>query len=527
MQPPELTLISDYLSHYARRQPEVEALVHDELRLTYQEAAALVDRCARALLANGLKRGDRVVLLGRPRPEYFIVFLATASLGALWLGLDPKYRPSELAHRVGDSRPRALFGMLGPEDRDQATKLRALAAEVSSVEFVVTRAGIHGFASSFEEFLADGERVSSKELRRARACVEARDPAAIIYTSGSTGEPKGAMLSHRGLVRCSLIQADHWYERRPRFVCDLPINHVGCLGDICCSTLVAGGTIFFMEKFDPAAALKLVERERITVWGGVPTMFLIAVETQEFETCDLSSLRRIVWGGAAAPKSLLQRLQRTGATLSTSYGLTESTGSITYTRDDADLDTLAETVGQPDPRYEVRIAGPDGQSCQVGQEGEIQVRGDFITVGYFNRPDATAAAIDADGWLHTGDIAVRMQDGNIRLVGRMKEMYKSGGFNIYPREIELALEQHPSVRLAALVGVPDPLYGEVGHAFVAVESGNAITEDELRAFCRERLANYKVPKRFFIESALPTLPVGKVDKIALRKLAIGRLESGA
>ena len=216
---------------------------------------------------------------------------------------------------------------------------------------------------------------------------------------------------------------------------------------------------------------------------------------------------------------MIEALRRTspGVVVATSFGMTETTGSVTYTQPDDDLDTLSETVGRPDPHFEVRIARPDGAPVAPGEEGEIQVRGEHIMLGYWRRPEATAAAIDADGWLHTGDVALLRPDGNFALRGRMSEMYKSGGENVYPREVEQVLEAHGAVALAAVLGVRDPLYGEVGHAYVIRRPGSDPTEDELRAFCRERLVNFKVPKRIVVADALPMLPIGKIDKVALRR----------
>jgi fatty-acyl-CoA synthase len=324
------------------------------------------------------------------------------------------------------------------------------------------------------------------------------------------------MISHHGLVHCSKVQWERWRTREPlRILCNFPINHVACTGDVCSYALVAGGTIVFMESFDPAGTLDAIERERLNVWGGVPTMLQLCAAVPDFDRRDLSSVELILWSGAAAPRSLLERLSCRGAKLATSYGMTETTGSVTYSDPGADLDTLAETIGRPHPSYQVRLAKEDGRPCAAGEEGEIQVRGDFIMLGYWNRPDATAAAIEADGWLHTGDVAVAREDGNWRIVGRRSQMYKSGGYNVYPREIEIALESHPAVAMAAVVPVPDPLYQEVGHAFVVPRGAAEPAEEELRAFLRERLANYKVPKRLFVRGQLPMLPVGKVDRVRL------------
>ncbi len=510
MEPPLLPRLSDYVTHWAAEMGTTEAAVMGDLRLTWNDLARDVDACAKGLLGAGVAHGDRVALLGNPRPEFLVVYLATASVGAVFQGLNPKYSYGELLYVAGDARPVLLFDLVG----DEATANR-LRADTPSIRDVV--AWHEGTATSYTAFLAAGHGVQPDRLHAARATVDTLDPMALVYTSGSTGRPKGALLPHRGLTYCSTVQADHWVGAPAwRVVCNLPINHVGCLGDLCAASIVAGGTLVFRERFDAEELLHLIEKERIDLWGAVPAMFALSAQTPSFPTADLTSLRRIIWSGGAMPIGLARQLQARCATVANSYGLTESVGSVTYTDDDADLETKCVTIGRPDPRYEVRIATSDGTECSIDEPGEILVRGDFVMRGYLNRPEATAEAIDAHGWLHTGDVATRRGDGNLVLLGRMQDMFKSGGYNVYPTEIETALEKQPSVTLAAVLGVPDAVYGEVGHAFV-LGSPTALTAHDLRAFAKERLANYKVPKHFTIASELPMLPIGKIDKLTLRQ----------
>lgn len=536
--PPELARISDYPAYYARRTPEAEAAVAGDTRLSYAALDAAVTRCARALLAAGIGRGDRVAMLTTPRTEFLVVFLATASIGAMWVGLNPRYTLEEYRYAIGDSRPKLIVALSEFAGRDYRPELAALMAEHGFVERLVLldgdwRAGAGGLGA----FLETGGTVTDAALAQARDRVDPDDPALIVYTSGSTGRPKGAMLTHYGLVHCCAIQAERWPASPMRVLCNLPVSHVGGVGDTACYALVAGGLCVFMERFDPAGSLEAIERERITFWGQVPTMLQQTVAHADFTRRDLSSLQIVMWSGAAASRDLILALGRTGARLVMSYGMTELTGSVTYSDDDiglpgsdpgsAELEILAETIGKPDPRYECRIVGEDGDPAPTGEPGELQFRGRWMMAGYFGRPEATAEAVGANGWLRSGDIGVMRADGNIQLVGRRTEMFKSGGYNVYPREIELAIETHPEVAVAAVVGVPDPDFQEVGWAYVVLEAveegagadpgaGAAPDEAALRAHCRARLANYKLPKRFFIRPALPLLPIGKIDKTALR-----------
>lgn len=518
---PYFERISDYVPHWAATHPDREALVGGATRWTYRDLDLEVDRISTALLRLGVGRGDRVALLGRSHPLSFAHFLATASLGAIWVGLNPKYTRDEIAAVVSDSRPAVVFVMVDEDDGRHTSDLQEVVTQLGDPVQLVTwdenpSAGWIGWPAFVEGSVDHGG------LRSARALVHARDAAAMIYTSGTTGRSKGALVPHVGLTRCGVVQTGRWYGDAPRKLCDLPLNHIGGLGDICTSILVAGGTVVFMERFDAAEALRQIEKEQLTHVYWIPTQLLAVVDTPEWDECDLTSLEWILWGGAAAPVTLLRKLAQKCDRLGTSYSLTESTGSVTYTDEGDSLDTLSWSVGKIDPHYEVRILDADGRDVGPGEDGEVNIRGEHITLGYFGRPEATAEAVDQDGWLHTGDLARLEPNGHLRLVGRLKEMYKSGGYNVYPREVETAIEEHPAVSLAAVIGVPDDRWGEVGHAFVVAEG---LSTAELDSFLESRLANYKRPKRLWIEQTLPTLPIGKVDKSELRRRVAAQAQS--
>lgn len=521
----ELGRISDYPDYWAQRRPTQQAMVLGPCRLTYAALAAEVDRCARAMFAAGVRRGDRVAVLATPRPESLICFLASARLGAMFTGLNHRFKLDELAYVVGDSAPRLLIAMTQIETRDCRPDLRELAARQPSVKRIVTLPGaIEGLSQSYDSFLDGAATVDGEAYALAAATVGPADPILLVYTSGSSGRPKGAMISHRGLSHCSRNQCDHWWAVPLRVLNNLTISNMFCVGDLFCYCLVGGGTTIFMERFDPRGVLETIERERVTVWGQVATMQQLALAHPDAPGFDLRSLQLIFWAGAPAPRDLIRKLQAICPNLSTNYGLTETVAGVTYARVGSSLEVLAETAGSPDPHYELRVVGPDGRVLGDDEEGEIQVRGLCQMVGYFNRPEATSAMIDGEGWLHTGDIGLRRPDGNYRIVGRLSDMYKSGGFNVYPREVEILLESHPAVALAAVVGVADGTYGEVGWAYLVAKPGERIEEAEIKGWCGARIANFKVPKRFVLCDRLPMLAVGKVDKPALRRAAAeGRL----
>lgn len=517
--PPLLPRISDYAAWQAEHRPQAEALVLGERRVSFQALHESVEALARALLAAGVGKGDRVATLQTPHPDYLTVFLATASIGAIWVGLNPRYRLGELTHVITDAEPSVLITRTVIEDRRYHDEIEALRTGAASLRRVVAFEG-EPPADGVErmaDFLARGAAVTDAQLAAARAGCGGRDPCLIVYTSGSTGAPKGALLTHDAMARFCLEQNRLWPISPYRSVNYFPVNHVGCVIDCTLPCLLAGGTLFFMEQFDPAECLALMAREKITLWGSVPSVFQMQVSLPDFEGYDLSAVQLIIWEGAAMPRELIERLQRIQPRMATNYGMTETTSAITALAPTEDVEILSSSVGEAFPGVEIRLADADGRPVPAGAEGEVQTRSPYNLPGYWRRPDATGEAFTADGFFRTGDLAMRRPDGRYRIVGRLKEMYKSGGYNVYPREVESAIEAHPAVAQVAVVAAPDPVWQEVGIAYV--EPRAEVSAAELEAHCRARLANYKVPKRFVIEPNLPLLPIGKIDKVALKRRA--------
>lgn len=517
---PAHKLIADYAMRYAHQTPEREAVVFAEQRLTYTKLYDQVIVCARALLAIGIEKGDRVAVLCTSRPEYWVTFLAATSIGAIWLGLNPKYQPQEIRYVIDDAQPRLLFAMAGFEGRTYTELVHSLQADYGCITHTVFITESILNTQSWAEFMALADSIDHDALAQRKRQIDTMDPALLVYTSGSTGKPKGALLSHYGLCFGSEVGSSHLALREPRILCNFPINHVACVADTCCVNLVAGGTIVFQERFDPAQVLQTIERERLTLVGGVPTMLLMLLDHPDFVHTDFSSVELIAWGGAALPVSTIKRLQKLAPRLINVYGMTETAANTTYTSPDADLVELSETIGRPSPYMPCRIVNADAEECAVGEEGELQFKGDYLLLEYLNRPQASREVYTGDGWLHSGDLGYWRDNGTISLVGRLSDMYKSGGYNVYPREIENRLESHPAVAMAAVVAVPDKRYQEVGAAFVMTNQSSQITADGLRDFCKETLANYKVPKTFSLVNELPMLPVGKVDKVSLKQMAL-------
>ena len=523
------TLLSDYLVHFAKQTSDVEALVFGDERLSYAELNQRVTRYAKALMAAGIVKGDRVATLSTPSSDYWVMFLATVSIGGIWLGLNPKYKLPEFRFIVEDAKPKALFTIAKFEQVNFEDIVITLFNDYEFLQSVVSLREHIDPAQKLEAFLNSGASVSDELLLQRRAELAAMDPALLVYTSGSTGKPKGALLSHYGLCFGATIQNKHYAIHQPRMLCSFPINHVACVADTCCINLVAGGTLIFQERFSPGAVLQLVAQEKVTVLLAVPTMLLLLLEHADFAATDFGSIELIAWGGAALPVQNIERLKTIAPRLMNVYGLTESAANVTYTRINADMTELSETIGRPDDETPCRIINAQGQLCAVGEEGELQFKGDYLLLEYLNRPEATRDVYTADGWLHTGDLGYWREEGTITLVGRMSDMFKSGGYNVYPREIENHLETHPAVEMAAVVGVPDERFQEVGAAYVILnDDQQKLATDHfteaLKTYCAVHLANYKIPKSIAIVTTLPTLPVGKVDKVALKQQACEQLQ---
>ena len=479
-----------------------------------------IEQCSKALLASGVEKGDRVATLCTPSSDFYVIFLATVNIGAIWIGLNPKYSLDEFKHVIEDASPKLLFSMIAIEHRDYTDELNYLYRNYDCIEHLVFLGTGAVSTLSFADFLGHHTQVSQLHYVEAIEAVESMDPALIVYTSGTTGRPKGAKLSHYGLCFGSEVQADHFDIDDPTIICNMPINHVACIADICCTTLVKGGTIHFHDSFNPQAMLKTIEKEKIKMWAGVPTMFLLQLNVENFSEFDLSHLQLILWGGAAMPESALMQLKKLNLPMMTLYGMTETSAHTIYSSKNASLSSLRHCIGFPDPRMPCRIADEHSKQCGFGIKGELQFKGNYLMLGYYNNPSATAAAFTKDGWFKTGDLAVQRENGEISLVGRMSEMFKSGGYNVYPKEVEILLETHPLVETAVVVSIPDIIFQEVGVAFIVSPKNKVLDTQALFAFCKQHLANYKVPKKLIQIVKLPLLPIGKVDKNALKDIAV-------
>jgi len=524
-------LLWQCVSRHAAARPDAEAVVCGTVRITWRQLEVAVERTALALLEAGVARGDRVALLGAPCPEFVTTILAAGRVGAIWLGLNAKFTIDELRELVAHAEPTVLVALGEYLGADIAARARELATVVPAVRRVLVIGG--GAADDHAAFVDRDRPELAAALAARQAEVSPDDPTLLMYTSGSTGRPKGVLHSHRAILTSAATESRHMLaDEAGKLLLHFPINHVAADVEIAATSLLVGSTLVLMDRFDPQASLETIAREGVTMVGQVPVMFLMQMQSPAFATLDWSRVRSIVWGGARASPLLLGVLSRiaaaTGARLSTGYGSTELCGFTTYSMPDDPLDLLATTCGRVVPPFEMRIVDDARRPLPCGAVGEVCFRGPTVMLGYFREPGLTAAAIDADGWYHTGDLGRMDERGYLSLEGRRSEMFKTGGENVFPREVEDVIEAHPAVLFCAVIGVPHEVFDEVGHAFVMPKPGMAVGEDELREHCRVRLVNFKVPKAFVVRASLPLLPNGKVDKKPLRReLGLGATPGGA
>lgn len=517
---PVFQRLSDYVEYHAEHTPDATALVLGLQRTSYARLADQIARLAKAMLATGVEPGDRVAVLQNPTPDYFVSFIAAASIGAIWVGLNPKYRLEELRHIVTDSRPRLLMVRSQIGDRDYSADIAVL-RESAAIPHVV------GFDSgdaeanivSIDDFIASGAAVSQDVLEQRRSQAGGRVACLLVYTSGTTGTPKGALLHQQAIIDFSLAQNRLWPLDDCRMVNFFPINHIGSTIDLASPCMIAGGTTIFMEQFDAARSLDVMAAEKVTLWIATPSVFALQLAELDRRARDLSAVKLIVWEGSAITPEIFDRLAAICPAMATNYGMTESTSAITATPPSHDREALLGSVGPAFEGVEVLIADSAGNPVADGVTGEILARSPNNFLGYWNLPDASREAFTRDAFLKTGDLGVKLPDGSFRIVGRIKEMFKSGAYNVYPREVEGAIEDHPAVEQAVVVAVPDPAWQEVGVAFVKLTPGVEIDGGTLLTWLKQRLANYKVPKHLSIEAELPLLPIGKIDRVALRKRA--------
>ncbi len=518
-------LIYNLLLTHSEINGQKVALVDGERKVTYRKLLDSVTRLGCALIGKGIKPGDRIATLAPPCIEFWLCFLACTAIGAQWFGLNPRYKKREFSIFIEDAKPSLIFTFSPFDGRNYFREMELVVREANLeqsckvVEFASTSSDFESFINCLEECSVPASRAI---FFTATDQVKETDTAAIVYTSGTTGRPKGAMLSHAAMRRSAEASVAWMGEALEKVIMAFPINHIGSLNAIGMNTLTYGGTIYFIKRFDIGGILELGQEEDISFAGHNQTTLRMMLDYPGFSLDHLSALKLLIHGGSRTDADTLKTFLSLETKISSVYAQTETCGYVLRSDFCAALDVMANTLGKPIDGVTARIRAPDGYNdLSDGEVGELQLQFDWPFSGYLGNSSATKNVFTDDHFLRTGDLCIRRKDGNYEFIERVNNTFKSGGYTVYPTEIENVILEHPGTGLAAVIPVDDKKFGKVGFAFVSPQKGTRLDRIELLEFLKNELANYKVPKELSIVESLPTLANTKIDRQLLKEIANG------
>jgi len=545
--------IPAHLAQVAAQYPEREAVVsvHQQRRLTYAQLKQATDQLARGLLAVGFQKGERIGVWSTNNIEWLLLQLATARIGAVLVNINPAYRPRELAYALQKSEVQGLFSIPSFRTSDYVGMLAelipelkvGLPSEIKNKDFPQLRrialfdpaqpdktARPYSGFLSWQEVVTAGTAVTDAQLDAATQALDVDDPINIQYTSGTTGFPKAVVLTHHNILNNGYFTALAMrFTERDRLAVPVPFYH--CFGMVISNLVclsVGACLVLPSEHFDPLAVLQAAQDEHCTALHGVPTMFIAELEHPRFAEFDLSSLRTGIMAGAPCPPALMRRVIETMhcPEILIGYGETEASPLTHLTSPGDSFERRTETVGTNLPHQEVKVADiMTGATVPAGEVGEVCFRGHHVMRGYYNDPEATHKAIDPQGWLHSGDLGRMDADGYMRITGRLKDMIIRGGEKIFPAEIEEFLFTHPKIAQVSVFGIPDEFYGEEVMAWLQLHAGQTASEDEIKAFCKGKMAHFKIPKYIWFVDEFPMTVTGKLQKFRMRELALEKMRA--
>ena len=539
----ELT-IGAYLKQQVAIDPDHEFVVYPDraLRWTYKEFDERVDIFAKGLLAIGVRKGSKVGVWAKNVPDWMTFMFATAKIGAVLVTVNTNYKNAELEYIMKNADIHTMCMVNGYRDSDYVQILYDLVPELKTTQrgklrsekfpelrnvVYIGQEKLRGMYNT-SELMKLGTLVGDDELERAKSRVDCHDEINMQYTSGTTGFPKGVMLTSHNILNNGLTIGDRMhFTAADRLLICVPLFHCfGCVLGVC-SVITHGSTMVMVEDFDPLKVLASVHRERCTALHGVPTMFIAELHHPMFDMFDLSSLRTGIMAGAPCPIETMKQVmdKMYCKEIISVYGLTETSPGMTASATTDSMEIRATTVGRAFPNVEVKVLDPQtNEECPPGTPGEMCCKGYNIMKGYYKNPEATAAIIDENGFLHSGDLGVMDENGYFRITGRIKEMIIRGGENIYPREIENFLYKMPQIEAIEVAGIPSPKYGEQVGAFIKIKEGCTLTEEEVKLYCRGQIARYKIPKYIFFVEGYPMTASGKIQKYRLKDIGLDLLK---
>jgi acyl-CoA synthetase (AMP-forming)/AMP-acid ligase II len=522
--------VGDCLKEQAGKHSTQDAVVYSKLgiRYTYQEFYDLTSKVAKGLMAMGIEKGDHIAVWSTNVPEWLLLQFGSARAGAVLVTVNTNYQKAELDYLLKQSDTKALFFI----EEFRSTSYREMIDSVKDriEEFPNLKNFVHleenhtSSYTSFKEMLEAGESISDEELQNREGSLHYDDVINMQYTSGTTGFPKGVMLTHYNIVNNARQIAESMNLTNNDRLC-IPVPFFHCFGCVL-GTLAAvsvGAAMVPVVQFDPKEVLETVEKEKCTGLHGVPTMFIAELNLPDFDSYNLSTLRTGIMAGSPCPIEVMKKvIDKMGMSeITIAYGQTESSPVITQTRTDDPIERRVETVGKKHVQVEAKIVNPiTNEEVKPGEQGELCTRGYHVMKGYYKMPEATKEAIDQDGWLHTGDLATVDSEGYYKITGRLKDMIIRGGENVYPREVEEFLYTHPAILDVQVIGVPDKKFGEKVAACIQLKEDHSLSEDELKAFCKGKIAHFKVPEYCLFVDQYPMTASGKIQKYKLREQAL-------
>jgi len=531
--------LGQWLEHWAETTPDKEYIVYSDrnLRFTWKQFNERVDNMANGLLSIGVERGSHVGIWAANVPDWLTLLYACAKIGAVYVTVNTNYKQSELEYLCENSDMHTLCIVNGEKDSDFVQMTYNMLPELRTCErghlkserfpmmknVVYVGQEKHRGMYNTSELLILGENMDYTRLNKLKSQVGCHDVVNMQYTSGTTGFPKGVMLSHHNIANNGYLTGEHMkFTQDDKLCCCVPLFH--CFGVVLASmnVLTHGCTQVMVERFDPLVVLASVHKERCTALYGVPTMFIAELNHPMFDMFDMSSLRTGIMAGSLCPIELMRQVQeKMFMSITSVYGLTETSPGMTQTRIEDAFEVRCNTVGSDYEFTDVKVLNPEtNEECAVGEQGEMCCRGYNVMKGYYKNPQATAEVIDANGYLHSGDLGVKDEDGNYRITGRIKDMIIRGGENIYPREIEEFLYKLEGVKDVQVAGIPSPKYGEAVGAFIILKEGFQMQESDVQDFCRNKIARYKIPKYIFFINEFPMTGSGKIQKFKLKELGL-------